>query len=131
MRRFTLLIVVPLSVIAVLGANRAQAQSLAGSWSIKSNAKNSCPGQLQIGPSDSRSGSYTGVATFQCGSGPAVTERFDIVMAQGIVTMDGHDASSAWCTDNYSLNLQSNRAMVGTSKDGCGARGTVSLAKTQ
>lgn len=130
MRQFTSsLIVVLLSVIAV--ANRAQAQSLAGSWSIRSDAKNSCPGQLQISSGDSRSASYTGVATFQCGSAPAVTERFDIVAAQGIVTMDGHDASSAWCTDNYSLNLQSERAMVGTSKDGCGATGTVSLAKTQ
>ncbi len=131
MRQFKLLIVALLSVIAVLGADRAQAQSLAGSWTISSSAKNACPGQLQINASDPRSGSYTGVATFQCGSEPAVSEKFDIVAAQGIVTMSGHDTSSAWCTDNYSLNLQSARAMVGTSKDGCGATGAVSLAKTQ
>jgi hypothetical protein len=131
MRQFTLLIVALLSMIAVLGANRAQAQSLAGTWAISSNAKNACPGELQISSSDARSGSYTGIATFQCGSEPAVTEKFDIVMAQGIVTMNGHDASTAWCTDNYSLNLQSERAMVGTSKDLCGTTGTVSLAKSQ
>ncbi len=131
MRQFTLLIVALLSVIAVLGANRAQAQSLAGSWTITSDAKNACPGQLQISSSGSRSGTYVGFATFQCGSEPAVTESFDIVAAQGIVTMNGHNASSAWCTDNYSLNLQSERAMVGTSKDGCGAIGSVSLARTQ
>jgi hypothetical protein len=131
MRQFTLLIVALLSAIALLGANRAQAQSLAGSWTITSDAKNACPGQLQISSVGSRSGIYTGVATFQCGSVPAVTESFDIVVAQGIVTMNGHGASSQWCTDNYSLNVQSGRAMVGTSKDGCGATGTVSLAKTQ
>lgn len=130
MRRFTFLIIALLSVMAIMRANAAQAQSLAGTWTITSNAKNACPGQLKISSVGFQSGSYTGVATFQCGSEPAVTERFDIVAAQGIVTMNGHDTSSAWCTDNYSLNLQGGRAMVGTSKDGCGATGTVSLAKT-
>lgn len=128
MRQFALLIVALLPATTLLWANRALAQSLTGTWTISSTAKNACPGQLQI--SNAPSAGYTGIATFQCGSEPAVTEKFDIVAAQGIVTMNGHDASSSWCADNYSLNLQGERAMVGTGKDGCGATGTISLTKT-
>jgi hypothetical protein len=77
-----------------------------------------------------RSASYTGSAALQCSAGPAVTERFDIVAAQEIITMTERDGSGSWCADNQSLNLQSERAIVGTGKDGCGATETVSLIKT-
>lgn len=118
-----------LSMTVVFGAPRAWAQSLAGTWAITNTAQNACPGQLQISAADTRFSSYTGTGTFQCGGDPAVTEKFDIAMAHGIVTMDGHDASGPWCADHYTLNMQDANSMAGSSKDGCGVTGSVSLAK--
>ncbi|HUN42780.1 MAG TPA: hypothetical protein VMU81_21005 [Acetobacteraceae bacterium] len=131
MRRAGLLIFSLLLACFVLGAHRANAQSLAGTWSISNSAPNSCPGKLQINSAGASSGEYTGIATFQCGSDPAVTESFDIAVAHGIVTMRGHNASGPWCADSYTLNLLSDSAMTGSSKDGCGATGTVFLSKAQ
>jgi len=131
MRRAELLIISLVSASFVFGAHRAFAQSLAGSWTISNSAPNSCPGQLQINSGDASSGDYTGTATFKCGSDPAVSETFDIAVAHGIVTMRGRSASGPWCADSYTLNLLSDSAMTGSSKDGCGATGTVFLSKTK
>ncbi|HUB13340.1 MAG TPA: hypothetical protein VMB34_15430 [Acetobacteraceae bacterium] len=131
MRRLTWLLPALLSGMVAFGAQRASAQSLLGTWTITNTAQNACPGQLEITSGDDRSGHYTGFASFQCGGDPAVTEVFDIVVAHGKVAMHGRDASGPWCADEYSLDRQGESAMTGSSKDWCGAAGTVSLARTR